>query len=204
MQGIKLMSVSDGGSGMEKELVVGNIRIDVAALMSIRHRCSPGVCQGKPNCCSCFQIHVDEKELETIVGFLPLVEKYAPSIAGDPGHDNVFEEAEEGCFLIDVDEHERCVFAYVNEAEETLCSLHSAAIELGLPPVEVKPKCCSLWPLALTDEPRPVLSINRLFASFPCNHQKAVPAGIDAGIQETIRNYFGASFLAELLSKTGG
>lgn len=198
------MAASDGGAGMAKQVVVDNIRIDVAALMSIRHRCTPGVCKGKPNCCSCFQIHVDEKELETIVGFLPLVEKYTSSIGGDRGYDNVFEEAEAGCFLIDVDEHEQCVFAYVNEAGETLCSLHSAAIEVGLPPVAVKPKCCSLWPLALTDEHRPVLSINRLFAAFPCNHKKAVPTGIDAGIQETIRIYFGTSFLAELLSKTGG
>ena len=197
-------TAANEGLGMLNEVVVNNIRIDVPALMSIRHRCRPGVCKGRPNCCSCFQIHVDEKELETIVGFLPLVEKYTPSIRSKPGYDNVFEEAEEGCFLIDADDDEQCVFAYMNAAEETLCSLHSAAIDMGLPPVDVKPKCCSLWPLAITGRPHPVLSINTLYASFPCNSKKANPTGIDAGIQETIRIYFGESFLSELLSKTGG
>ena len=184
--------------------MVGNIRVDVQALMSIQHCCLPGVCKGAPSCCSCFQIHVNEKELETIVGFLPLVEKYTASIGGEKGYDNVFEEDEDGLFLIDADENEQCVFAYSNEAEETVCSLHSAALELGLPPVEVKPRCCSLWPLALTEGPVPVLSINAQFASFPCNLKKPALGGIDEGIQETIRIYFGDSFLSELLSKTGG
>ena len=62
----------------------------------------------------------------------------------------------------------------------------------------------SLWPLALTKGPDPLLSINALYASFPCNQKKAVPENIDAGIQETIRIYFGASFLSELLPKSGG
>lgn len=185
-------------------MLVEGIHINVPALMSIRHSCQPAVCKGKPTCCSRFQIHVDEKELETIVGFLPLVEKYTSSIGGAQGYDNIFEEAEDGCFIIDVDENERCVFAYTTAKEEILCSLHSAAIDLGLPPVDVKPKCCSLWPLALNRGPDPVLSINALYASFPCNQKKAVPEGIDHGIQETIRIYFGASFLSELLSKTGG
>ena len=190
-------------SAMHKPVSVGNVRIDVKALMSIRHRCRPRVCKGMPNCCSRFQIHVEEKELETIVGFLPLAEKFAPSLNCKGGYDNVFEEAEDGSFFIDADENERCVFAYSTTEGETLCSLHSAAIDLGLPPVDVKPRCCSLWPLALTKGPQPVLSINTLFNAFPCNHQKAVSKGIDPGIQETIRTYFGASFLSELLYKTG-
>ena len=198
------MPVNDEDPGKQKVVVVGNIRIDVPALMSIRHRCQPGVCKGKPNCCAFFQIHVSEKEVETIVGFLPLVEKYTASIGGGPGYDNVFEEAEDGQFLIDADENEQCVFAYANAAGETLCSLHSAAIDLGLPPEGVKPKCCSLWPLALSGGPRPVLSINKLYASFPCNQKKETATGIDAGIQETVRIYFGESFLSELLSRTGG
>lgn len=188
---------------MAQQVIVSGIRIDVPALMSIRHGCRPAKCKGKPNCCSCFQIHVDEKELETIVGFLPLAEKYAASIGGEKGYDNVFEEDEDGLFLVDADENEQCVFAYMNDRKEILCSLHSAAIDLGLPPVDVKPKCCSLWPLALTSGPDPVLSINVLYATFPCNSKKAVPEGIDDGIQETIQNYFGASFLAELLTKVG-
>jgi len=198
------MYAADGNTDRAQQVMVGNIRVDVAALMSIRHCCRPAVCKGMPNCCSCFQIHVDEKELESIVGFLPLVETYTPSIGNDTGYDNVFEEDEDGCFLVDADENERCVFAYTNKQEETLCALHSAAIDLGVPPVDVKPKCCSLWPLALSKAPDPVLSINALFASFPCNRKKAVPQGIDDGIQETIRIYFGEPFLSELLSKTGG
>jgi len=197
------MVAKGGKTGMAQQVMVGGIRVDVSALMSIRHDCRPAVCKGKPNCCSCFQIHVDEEELETIVGFLPLAEKYTSSIGGEKGYDNVFEEDEDDLFLVDADEDEQCVFAYMNDHEEILCSLHSAAIDLGLSPVDVKPKCCSLWPLALTSGPEPVLSINVLYASFPCNCKKVVPEDIDHGIQETIKNYFGASFLAELLSKVG-
>jgi len=197
------MSAVDCKRGREQTIMVGNIRVDVQALMSIQHCCLPGVCKGVPSCCSCFQIHVNEKELETIVGFLPLVEKYTASIGSAQEYDNIFDEAEDGCFIIDVDENEKCVFAYSTAIGETLCSLHSAALELGLPPVDVKPKCCSLWPLALSGGPHPVLSINALFDSFPCNHKKTVLEGIDDGVQETIHVYFGAAFLRELLSKTG-
>ena len=182
---------------------VAGIRVDIQALKSIQHSCQPGVCKGKPNCCSRFQIHVDAQELETIVGFLPLVQRYTPSISGDAGYANVFEEAEDGCFIIDADENEQCVFAYQTAAQETLCSLHSAAIDLGLPPVTVKPKCCSLWPLALSGGPSPVLSVNALFAGFPCNQKRTAANDIDDGIKEAIRIYFGEAFLAELLSKTG-
>ena len=189
---------------MARPITVGHIRVDAVALMSIRHRCRPRVCKGRPNCCSRFQIHVGAEELETIVGFLPLARKYAPFIGNEDGYDNIFEEAEEDSFLIDADENEQCVFAYLTSAGETLCSLHSAALDLGLPPVDVKPRCCSLWPLALTDGPQRVLSINTLSGQFPCNQKNAVSGGMDRGIRETIRNYFGTSFLSELIFKIGG
>ena len=124
------MYEKDGHRDMDQQVMVNGIRIDVPALMSIRHGCQPAVCKGKPNCCSCFQIHVDEKEIETIVGVLPLAEKYTDSIGGEKGYDNVFEEDEDGLFLVDADEDEQCVFAYMNGREEILCSLHSAAIDL--------------------------------------------------------------------------
>jgi len=197
------MYATDGNTGTGQQVMVGNIRVDVPALKSIQHRCLPGVCKGMPSCCSCFQIHVNEKELETIVGFLPLAEKYTPSIGSAQAYDNIFDEAEDGCFIIDVDDNEKCVFAYSTSTGETLCSLHSAALDIGLLPVDVKPRCCSLWPLALTEGPEPVLSVNAQFASFPCNRKKPVLEGIDDNIQEMIHVYFGASFLCDLLSKTG-
>lgn len=198
------MSPPDAEAKKGQRIMVDNIRVDVPALMSIRHRCRPEICRDTKHCCSCFQIHVDEKELETIVGFLPLVQRYKPSISDDKGYANVFEEAEEGCFIIDADEDDQCVFAYKTAARETLCALHSAAIDLGLQPVDVKPKCCSLWPLALSAGPSPVLSVNARFAAFPCNQRREAANDIDDGIKEAIRIYFGESFLAELLSKAGG
>ncbi|MBW2177213.1 MAG: hypothetical protein JRH03_09755 [Deltaproteobacteria bacterium] len=191
---------SDNG---QPKIVVDGIRVDMQALKSIQHRCLPEVCRGAPNCCSRYQIHVGEKELETIVGFLPLVEKYTASIGKDLEYENVFDAVGNGCFIIDADENEQCVFAYTTAAEETLCSLHSAAIDLDLSPLDVKPKCCSIWPLTLSDGPEPELSVDPKFTSFPCNRKKPAPEGIDSGIQETIRIYFGESFLSELLAKAG-
>ena len=184
-------------------VTVDGIRVDVAALRSISHRCRPEICRGTPNCCSRFTIHIGAIELETIVGFLPLVQKYKPCVGDAGDYENVFEEDEEGGFVIDADEDERCVFAYDARQGEVLCSLHSAAVDLGMAPVDVKPKCCSLWPLALSAGPRPVLSVNRLALSFPCNRRKT-GGHIDGGIQETIRIYFGAFFLEKLMAKVAG
>lgn len=186
-----------------QKIIVDGIRVDMRALMAIEHRCLPELCRGAPNCCSRYQIHIREEELEKIVGFLPLVEKYTASIGNEREYENVFEEVEDGGFIIDADENEQCVFAYITAAKEILCSLHSAAIDFGLPPFDVKPKCCSIWPLTLTEDPEPVLSVDAGFASFPCNRKKTMPEGIDSGIKDTIRIYFGESFLSALLAKAG-
>lgn len=197
------MALIENPGDEHRYVPVGGILVDAAALRSIRHCCLPEICRGAPNCCSRFTIHIDAAELETIVGFLPLVETYKPSIGDGESYDNVFEEDEDGGFVIDADEDERCVFAYAARQGETLCSLHSAAVDLGMEPLDVKPKCCSLWPLALSSGPRPVLSINQLALAFPCNRKKAGD-DIDGGIQETIRIFFGSSFLENLMSALSG
>jgi len=182
-------------------VVIDGVIIDIEALMSIAHRCRPVVCKGRPNCCSRYRIHVSEREMETIVGFIPLTAKYTSSIGDPSSYHNVFEEEADGSLVIDADENEQCVFAYETETEEILCSLHTAALDVGAPPFEVKPKCCSIWPLTLTGGPAPMLSIDNRFESFPCNRRKRVIEGIDSGIKETIRIYFGDPFLNELLAK---
>ncbi|MCG6911039.1 MAG: hypothetical protein LJE94_13065 [Deltaproteobacteria bacterium] len=191
------LSVKEKAAG--KRVIVDGILVDVTALKSIRHRCLPEGCRETVNCCSCFRIHIGEEELKTIVGFLPLVKAYKPSIGREEDDDNVFEEDGDGGYIVDADEDERCVFAYSGRKGETLCSLHSAAVDMDMPPVNVKPKCCSLWPLALSCGPVPELSVNLLATSFPCNRKHA-GEDIDEGIKETIRIYFGTSFLERLLA----
>jgi len=182
-------------------IMIDNIKVDIKALMSIGHDCRPKVCSGSPNCCSRYRIHVSEQEMETIVGFIPLTAKYTASVGDASSFTNVFEEEQDGSLVIDADENEQCVFAYTAESQEILCALHTAALDLGMSPFEVKPKCCTIWPLTLTDEPVPTLSVDNHFESFPCNRKKTAAQGIDSGIKETIRVYFGDTFLDELLEK---
>ena len=106
------MSAVDSKRGREQTIMVGNVRVDVQALMSIQHCCLPGVFKGPNRPFVLSEYSLNELELETIVGFLPLVEKYTASIGSVQEYDNIFDEAEDGCFIIDVDENEKCVFAY--------------------------------------------------------------------------------------------
>ena len=42
------------------------------------------------------------------------------------------------------------MFAYASKEGRILCSLHAAALAEGIDVRRAKPRCCRLWPLALT------------------------------------------------------
>jgi len=96
------------------------------------------------------------------------------------------------------DESGKCLFAYTKKGA-TLCSLHSAALDLDLPPYRMKPRACSLWPLAITDDAPQVLTVQDSVLTFPCNSSRRKGAKrLHSGVADTIREVFGESFLTEL------
>ncbi len=112
---------------------------------------------------------------------------------------NVFEKIETDLFSIDDDDFGVCVFAYRGGKEETLCSLHSTAIEMDYQPEEVKPKDCVLWPLALSEGAPLCLTIDDDAFLFPCNRSRATEAAVlDPGIASIIKTLYGNDFLEEI------
>jgi len=179
--------------------VIQGMRVDLAGLRSIRHHCDPDACRNGPSCCSRYVPHVSQSELEKIVGCFPIIARYSPNIKNGRGFKNVFEECDDASYCIDVKEDESCVFTHKTSSGETLCALHSVALDLRMPPVDLKPKACSLWPLALSEEPDPVLSVDRNWRDFPCNTLSDAGHQLDSGIIDIIAACFGVSFLKQLI-----
>jgi hypothetical protein len=183
----------------DEKPVVQGICVDLVALQSIGHNCKPATCKNHHTCCSRYVPHVTPAKLETIVGCFPILARYSSSIIEGDGFKNVFEEWEDGSYRIDADADESCIFTYANASGEKLCALHSAALELGMPPVELKPSACSLWPLTLSAGDRPELSVDKNWKAFPCNRVSDNAHHLDAGVISIVADFFGEPFLEKLL-----
>ncbi|MCP4568480.1 MAG: hypothetical protein GY841_12960, partial [FCB group bacterium] len=136
---------------MTKSIIIDDIEIDIEAIYSISHNCRGGLCTKNKCCCSNYEICIDRKELSSITGWLPLASQFLPQLKTSLGFENIFDEAGADLFALDTDEQGLCCFAYTNKNDQILCSLHSAALQIGFPPNKAKPKACFLWPLAITE-----------------------------------------------------
>ena len=167
------------------------------AIYSITHECNPDLCKGSTCCCSCYEICVDNNEIETITDWLPEAAKYSTYLNTDSGFDNVFDQIKKDQYAIDTADKGLCVFAYINPDKKTFCSLHSAALKYDIPPHKVKPKPCTLWPLALTEDYPLVLSTDDDALSFPCNIRRNENTLCNS-IEDIISQIFGEDFLVKL------
>lgn len=185
-----------------RECVIQGIRVDLDALRALRHECVPAQCIGRERgCCETYEVFVDRSEIGTIVGSLPDAAKYARHLRQHAEFIDPIEETDGGdCLATHPDG--RCVFAYRNGDGATLCSLHSAGVDMGLEPFQVKPKACALWPLYLVEGKRPLLTVQDDALNFPCNHRRrADAAGLDSGVAHIVRTVFGEAFLEKLLPR---
>jgi len=177
---------------------IGKYRVDIDALLRLRHHCDPDLCRHTVSCCRCYEVCITRKEMGRAIGLMKHAAKYARRLR-KPGFENPFDPVEPGLYAIDTHEDESCVFAYRRRTGETFCSLHSAALDLGLDPYAVKPQPCTLWPLALSEDDPPVLSVQSHIRRFPCIVIRPRPArNLDPAIADTIRTLFGEAFLEEL------
>lgn len=146
-----------------------SVDVDVQSLLLLENRCN-GCARGDKCCCASYEVCVTAAEVKRIIKFLPEAAKYCPQLLTRGGYDNVFEQEEPGLFSIDTNEDGLCVFAYWS-GNRTCCSLHTAAMTLGLPLSEVKPKVCLLWPMHFSDGEEVLSMINDAFL-FRCNIRK--------------------------------
>ncbi|MCP4692642.1 MAG: DUF3109 family protein [Desulfobacterales bacterium] len=186
---------------MKTNIVIDGIEIDMEAIYSIHHECLPEKCKNSKSCCASYLVSIDENELENITGWMPEAATFCPGLKSGSGYKNVFEEEDDdNLFSLDAADDDACVFAYLNEENQTLCSLHSAALEMGEPPAKVKPRSCTLWPLAVSDGHPTLLTIDASAFSFICNSRRTGdPDQLSPQIAEIIEDLFGKKFLDELI-----
>lgn len=182
--------------------VVEGIVVDVNGLLSVSHTCTPGLCEASQHCCSYYEICVNEQEVTQIIPFLPSAATYSPQLTTGKAFANIFDEVGKDLYAIDKQDDGTCALAYVGKNRESLCSLHTIALETGVPLRSIKPEPCILWPLALVESDPVVLSIQDDLFSFPCNQQrKDRKRKLDKGVEEIVQYLFGEKFLAELQNK---
>ncbi len=181
--------------------VISGITVDLAALAALAHECRPELCRDAVSCCACYEIGLDRRELNRIIGLLPQAARFAPHLKDGNEFVNIFEEESPNYFTIDATPEGSCWFSYRDSLKSPLCSLHSAALELNLEPAAVKPLGCQLWPLSLTEKPRPVLSVHEDALAFPCNRRR-VPEqkGLDDGLLSIISSWRGQAFTRKLIA----
>jgi hypothetical protein len=177
--------------------LIDGLYIDVVSLLGISHRFDSVRCGKNGCCCTTYEVGMEAGEMERLVDWQPLAAKYQPALASDEEFDFPFDQDDEGKWVIETGEDATCPFSYRTAANETFCSLHTAAMERGLNPYHVKPRSCSLWPLALSEGDPPMLTVMEGVLQFPCNRKKTSRT-LSPGIAELVESCFGESFLVQL------
>ncbi len=166
-----------------------SVEVDVEALLSLENRCN-GCARGERCCCSSYEVCVTTSEMKRIIKVLPEAAKFCPHLVVAGGYDNVFEEEKPGLFSIDTTAEGLCLFAYWSH-HRIHCSLHTAAVKLGLPLQQVKPKVCLLWPMHFSEGDEVLAIISDAFL-FNCNVRKTPGSrSLSPGFVEAIELVYG-------------
>lgn len=178
---------------------IGDMLVDLDGIRRIRHHCDPELCKGTRNCCRYYAITFTYRELRRAVGLMPYCRELAPHLAEGQPLENPFEHTGPGEYTVDEQDNGACAFAFTDARNRTWCSIHAAALRLGLDPAEHKAVPCMLWPLALTEDEEPVLGVHDDAFQFPCNTRPRRPLKqLDPGIASCIRAAFGDAFLEQV------
>ncbi len=181
---------------MEHWVRIQGIDVDVERLRAIAHTCDPMLCRYTQCCCRSYDVTVDKHEIERVVGTVADAAELAPGLTEDGELIDPIDEAEGG-FCLNTDEEGECVFAYRTDQGAIRCSMHSLALRWNLPPESVKPRACTLWPLAVHGKKPMQLSVQDDAYDFPCNTPQ-VGATLHEGIADIVVAIFGQPFLDEL------
>jgi hypothetical protein len=166
-----------------------SVEVDIESLLLLENRCN-GCDRGERCCCSSYEVCVTTAEMKRIIKVLPEAARLCPHLLTDGGYDNVFEEEESGLFSIDTNEDGLCLFAYRSH-HRINCSLHTAAVMLGLTLSQAKPKVCLLWPMHFSEGNEVLAVINDAF-QFNCNIRKAPGSRrLSPGFVEAIELVYG-------------
>ena len=176
--------------------IIENVKVDLKSLISIKHKCDPGICKDKISCCAEYEVCMEKKEVDKITAYMPGAAQFAPQLKQDGSYNNIFDETDDNLVSIDTDTDNQCLFAWHNSVGEVLCSLHSYAIKNNLSFYDTKPGSCSLWPLAIYDGSPRILTVQDDAFNFDCNERhKPKRDGLDLEISSIIKNVYGEKML---------
>jgi len=169
------------------------VDVDIDGICAIAHDCT-GCGQSSRYCCASYEICLSETEVERAIGWMSEAAQYAHHLRSDDGFANVFDETDDGLFSMDTTDSGLCVFAYVKQGN-LLCSLHSAALDHGIPLPVIKPSSCLLWPLSISDGSNQTVSVQDDVLDFPCNRRwRKRPLSLYPSVAEILNTVFGERF----------
>lgn len=177
---------------------IENVDVDLSALRALAHTCDPTKCLHTQCCCRCYEVSVEPKEISRVAGTVPDAALLAPALTDNGSLIDPIDDTESG-YCLNTDEEGQCVFAYVNDNGAIRCAMHTLALQWNLPPATVKPRACTLWPLAIHGTNPAQLSVQDDAYEFPCNTPRRPSArSLHSGIADIIQAIFGESFLKTL------
>lgn len=183
-------------------VVIQGILVDVPALMRLKHYCDPMLCRNKRYCCAQYEITLDKDDLTRAVGFQHEAAAFAPEVGEGGYFEDPYEETDDGRWSLDCDdETDACAFSFRDKKGCGWCAIHAAALKHHLDPYQVKPKVCTMWPLALSEGNPVVLGIQDDVYMFPCTWKRGGrPRTLYPDIAENVEAAFGVEFRRELES----
>ena len=177
---------------------IENVDVDLDRIRALAHSCDPMKCRHTKCCCRSYEVSVERNELSRVAGTVHDAARLAPALTENGAIIDPIEE-DAGGYCLNTDEQGECVFAFRTGQGAIRCSMHSLALEWNLAPETVKPKACTLWPLAIHGKSPAQLSVQDDAYDFPCNtHRSRTPKSLHAGIADIINAIFGETFLAKL------
>jgi len=178
-------------------LRVREYKVNAAALLRLAHRCEPALCRESGSCCAAHDAWIGSEEHSRIERILPAALPYLEPALHDGDPSDFLRRLGDEVHTIRRRPSGLCIFAYVADDGRVLCALHSAALAKGIPPEEVKPRGCSLWPLSESTADPPEVSVQAGADRFPCNSERTGnPESLHPGTAELIRVNFGEEFLS--------
>lgn len=179
-------------------LQVGRFRVDVDALLRLRHHCDPALCRASGCCCRSYEVCFTRTEMERAVGLMPDCRVFAPHLAPGEELENPFEALGGHRFAVDVQDDDACAFAFRDRGGAMWCAMHAAALRLDLDPWAVKAQPCLLWPLALSEDKVPVLTVQDDALVYSCNRRRHRARSLHAGVADCVAGALGKPILEKL------
>ncbi len=182
---------------------IGGMRVNMTALSRLSYRCKPHICGIRDNCCRRYDVWLDDREARRIEEMLPVLRRHFPEHSVPRDRRSVLRRITAGRYVLRKNDDGCCELSYRTDDGRLLCTLHTAALEEGIPLRKAKPRLCLLWPLSLSRADLPLLTVQNGVRSFPCCSSRPSAPTLHEGVAETVRMYFGADVLEDIQCRAG-